>query len=148
MSEQMDALIAPLGNLVHDSVPISDNEDNNRIERMVGEPRQEDKLYNHVDLVQLLDIVSLDEGQEVAGGRGYFLKGEGVLLNQALINCAMQFLYKKGYTPMHTPFFMRKSMMAKCAQVRERKTVNGGCRMNFSIRSSCWHLFLLAADHV
>lgn len=43
------------------------------------------RLYNHVDLVQLLDIVSLDEGSEVAGGRGYFLKNEGVLLNQVRI---------------------------------------------------------------
>ena len=42
-----------------------------------------------------------------AGNRGYYLKGAGVLLNQALINCALQFGYKQGFTPVQTPFFMQ-----------------------------------------
>ena len=75
--------------------------------------------HNHVDLVQLLDIADLDNGTKVAGGRGYFLKGAGVLLNQALINCALQFVYKWGYEPVQTPFFMRKSIMAECAQLSQ-----------------------------
>ncbi len=45
---------------------------------------------------------------QVAGGRGYYLTHEGVLLNQALINCALQFGYKRGFMPVHTPFFMRQ----------------------------------------
>lgn len=44
-------------------------QDDNAIVRMFGEPRQEEKLYNHVDLVQLLDIVNLEAGTTVAGGR-------------------------------------------------------------------------------
>jgi seryl-tRNA synthetase len=75
--------------------------------------------YNHVDLVQLLDIVDLEAGVKVAGGRGFFLKGAGVLLNQALINCALQFGVKKGYEPVQTPFFMRKTIMAECAQLSQ-----------------------------
>lgn len=123
LDEAITSTIAVIGNIVHDSVPIDDNEDNNRVERTWGSPRAEDGLYNHVDLVQLLDIVSLEEGQDVAGGRGYFLKGAGVLLNQALINCAQHFLYKKGYQLMHTPFFMRKTVMAKCAQLSQVRAV-------------------------
>ena len=34
------------------------------------------------------------------GSRGYFLKGAGVLLNQALITYALQFAYKRGATPV------------------------------------------------
>lgn len=75
--------------------------------------------YNHVDLVQLLGIVDLDAGTKVAGGRGFFLKGAGVLLNQALINCGLQFAFKRGYEPLQTPFFMRKSIMAECAQLSQ-----------------------------
>jgi seryl-tRNA synthetase len=36
--------------------------------------------------MQILDIVEFERGQKIAGHRGYFLKGAGVLLNQALIN--------------------------------------------------------------
>lgn len=75
--------------------------------------------HNHVDLVNMLGIVDLENGTVVAGGRGYYLKGAGVLLNQALINCAIQHAYKRGSEPIQTPFFMRKSIMAECAQLKE-----------------------------
>ena len=58
-------------------------------------------------------------GSDVAGGRGYYLKGDGVLLNQALINFGLDFLEKRGYTALQTPFFMRKDIMAKCAQLAQ-----------------------------
>lgn len=53
----------------------------------------------------------------MSGGRGYYLKREACLLNQALITYALQFAYQKGMTPVHTPFFMRKEIMAECAQL-------------------------------
>ena len=45
------------------------------MERTWGEPRAEAGLPNHVDLVSMLDMVDLEKGQEVAGSRGYYLKG-------------------------------------------------------------------------
>ena len=116
--------IGPIGNIVHSSVPISDDEANNVIVRTVGElrkPKEEvgEKLYNHVDLVQLLDIVELERGTAVAGNRGYYLTKEGVLLNQALINYGIQFACRRGYAPVHTPFFMNKPVMAQCAQLSQ-----------------------------
>ncbi|KAI8022214.1 40S ribosomal protein S24-2 [Camellia lanceoleosa] len=55
----------------------------------------------------------------VAGGRGFYLKGDGVRLNQALINFGLDFVEKRGYTALQTPFFMRKDIMAKCAQLAQ-----------------------------
>lgn len=59
--------IVPIGNLVHDSVPVSNDEANNVIVKTWGTKRPEHKLYNHVDLVQLLDLVDLEAGSAVAG---------------------------------------------------------------------------------
>ena len=115
-TEARDAAIVPIGNLVHGSVPVEKDEDHNTVVRTHGEPRQDGK-FNHVDLVQMLGIVNLEKGTEVAGGRGYYLLGAGTLLNQALINCAMQFLYKREYTPVQTPFFMQQDIMGECAQL-------------------------------
>lgn len=58
-------------------------------------------------------------GTDVAGGRGYFLKQYGVMLNQALINFGLAFLLKRGYTLLQTPFFMRQEVMAECAQLAQ-----------------------------
>jgi seryl-tRNA synthetase len=96
---ERDKVLVNIGNIVHDSVPISQDEANNAIVKEFGTLRTEDKLYNHVDLVGLLDIVNLEAGQTVAGGRGYYLTNEGVLLNQALINYGLQFAYKRNYRP-------------------------------------------------
>ncbi|KAJ8529482.1 hypothetical protein K7X08_036317 [Anisodus acutangulus] len=108
-----------IGNLVHDSVPVSNDEANNAIIRSWGEKRTEKGLKNHVDLVEALGIADITKGANVAGGRGYYLKGAGVRLNQALINFALDFLEKREYTPLQTPFFMRKDIMAKCAQLAQ-----------------------------
>lgn len=68
------------------------------------------KLHHH-EIMQCLDMVEFERGQRVAGHRGYYLKGVGVLLNQALINYGLATLMKKGYTPCQPPFFMKKSVM-------------------------------------
>ena len=39
-------------------------------------------MRSHPDLLELLGIVNLEAGAEAAGGRGYYLMGKGVLLNQ------------------------------------------------------------------
>ena len=114
----VNALLCKIGNLVHDSVPVSDDEENNVVYRSFGldSKRTEEGLPNHVDLIAMLDIADTERGTDVAGGRGYFLKGAGVLLNQAMINYAIAFLAARGHTPLATPFFMRKDRMAECAQ--------------------------------
>uniref|UniRef100_A0A0C9RZ24 serine--tRNA ligase n=1 Tax=Wollemia nobilis TaxID=56998 RepID=A0A0C9RZ24_9CONI len=115
----LDSLLGLIGNLVHDLVPISDDEANNAVVRTWGERRDEPYLKNHVELVQLLGIADLEKGADTAGGRGYYLKGDGVLLNQALINFGLAFLRKRGYVALQTPFFMRKEVMAECAQLAQ-----------------------------
>lgn len=59
------------------------------------------------------------KGVKVAGNRGYFLKGNGLLLNQALIAYGMQFLVARQHTPIQTPFFMNKDVMAATAQLED-----------------------------
>ncbi|CAG7860064.1 unnamed protein product [Brassica rapa] len=114
--------LVKVGNLVPDSVPVSNDEADNPVVKVWGEkpvfaPGQ--KVMNHVDLVEKTFIADNRRGAEIAGGRGYFLRGHGVLLNQALINFGLQFLRKRKFTPFQPPFLMRKDVMAKSAQLSE-----------------------------
>ncbi|CAL5422337.1 unnamed protein product [Camellia sinensis] len=72
-----------------------------------------------VFITMLMQMVLKHLGANVAGGRGFYLKGDGVRLNQALINFGLDFVEKRGYTALQTPFFMRKDIMAKCAQLAQ-----------------------------
>lgn len=58
-------------------------------------------------------------GAKIAGHRGYFLTGDGVDLNLALINYGLAFLRQKGYKKVQAPFMMRKEIMAQTAQLSE-----------------------------
>lgn len=117
--EKTNIALLKIGNIVHDSVPVSNDEANNAIVRTWGTKRMEENLPNHVDLIGMLDIADVEHGTDVAGGRGYYLKGAGALLNQAMINYALAFLSSRGHTPLATPFFMRKDRMAECAQLAD-----------------------------
>ena len=70
-------------------------------------------------LERLLDIVDLDAGVAAAGGRGFYLKKEGVLLNQALIQFAIAHGVARGAEPVATPFFLRQEIMAETAQLSQ-----------------------------
>jgi len=66
---------------------------------------------HHHEIMACLDIVEFERGSRVVGHRGYYLKGAGVLLNQALINYGLATLMKKGYTPIQPPFMLKKEIM-------------------------------------
>lgn len=107
-----------VGNHLHDSVPVSDNEDENKVERTFGDCTTKTK-YSHVDLIHMIDGMNGEKGTVVSGGRGYFLTGAAVFLEHALIQFALHSLYDKGYTPLYTPFFMRKEVMQEVAQLSQ-----------------------------
>jgi len=98
--EARDKKLQGVGNLVHDSVPVSqDEEKDNAVVATWGVPRsfsgikyQTNGFRPHFELLEMLGAVDFDAGREVAGARGYFLMGPGVLLNQALINYGLAFL--------------------------------------------------------
>merc|ERR1719244_1017980 len=107
-----------IGNWLHESVVVSNDEEENEVVRIVGDCTVR-KKYSHVDLLHMIDGVDYERGAVVAGNRGYFLKGPGVLLQQALVHAAVQELCGKGFTPLYTPFFMRKEVMQEVAQLSQ-----------------------------
>lgn len=60
-----------------------------------------------------------ERGQKVAGHRGYFLKGIGVMLNNALINYGLKFLRDRKYDLVQPPFFLKKEIMAETCQLSD-----------------------------
>jgi len=126
--EQLEALVNKIGNIVHESVPVFKDEAQNEIVKTWGDipnikvtqiPGKPGQAHHH-EILHMIDGVEQNpRGIKVAGHRGYFLKGFGALLNMALYTYGVQFLTKKGYTFMQPPFFMKKSMMAKTAQLSD-----------------------------
>ena len=106
-----------IGNMVHPSVPVSNDEANNELLRTFGEA--EKKKYSHVDLATMVGGVDTERGSAVAGSRCYYLKGPLVFLEQALVQHSLHMLAGGGYEPLYTPFFMRKEVMQEVAQLSQ-----------------------------
>ncbi|KAL0074258.1 seryl-tRNA synthetase [Phycomyces blakesleeanus] len=115
--------LSTMGNIVHSSVPTSMNEDNNEIIRTYNHnnvvPVKRTDILSHHEVLSRLDGYDQERGANIAGHRGYFLTGVGVDLNLAMINYGLSFLARRGYKKLMTPFFMKKEMMAKTAQLSQ-----------------------------
>ena len=61
----------------------------------------------------------MQRGTATAGNRCYYLKGPLVFLEQALINYALSILDNEEFSPLYTPFFMRKEVMQEVAQLTD-----------------------------
>lgn len=127
LNDLWDALskkYSKVGNIVHDSVPISDNEEHNKVERTWGTPNKvtidgKPGTAHHHQILNWIGGYDPERGSKLSGHRGYFLKGYGVLLNQALIQYGVQFLTKSNYTPIQTPLFMKQEIMGECCQLSD-----------------------------
>lgn len=114
--------VKTIGNLVHASVPVSNNEDNNTVERTwapKGVAFEKKNVLSHHEVLARLEGYDPERGVKVVGHRGYFLRGWGVFLNQALINYGLEFLSQREYIPLQTPQLMLREQMAKTAQLSQ-----------------------------
>eukprot|EP00834_Sanchytrium_tribonematis_P001371 NODE_33_length_36935_cov_1.609241.p11 type:complete len:370 gc:universal NODE_33_length_36935_cov_1.609241:6494-7603(+) len=117
-----------VGNLVHPSVKVSNDESDNEIIRK-WDPHLEQvpdsnilKPKTPLSHHQILDLIggySPDQGVKVAGHRGYFLTGVGCKLWRALSNYGIDFLEEREYSQVYTPFYMKKEVMARTAQLSQ-----------------------------
>ncbi|MEM2337278.1 MAG: serine--tRNA ligase [Candidatus Bathyarchaeia archaeon] len=98
-----------LPNLLHESVPIGRDETENVTIRTWGEiPKFDFTPRDHIDLGLSLDIMDIERAGKVAGARFFYLKKEGVLLDMALMNFALEEMIRKGFTPIEPPLLMRR----------------------------------------
>ncbi|NVM18388.1 MAG: serine--tRNA ligase [Candidatus Lokiarchaeota archaeon] len=109
-----------IGNDLHESVPIGETEESNKIEREFGiAPEFDFQPLSHVSLIQDINGADTKKASEVVGSRFYYLKGDIVLLNLALIRFALDELISKNYNPLWTPFFMKREVMKAAAELAD-----------------------------
>jgi len=112
LKDKIDELLLWVPNVPASDVPIGKDETENVILRKVGEPKKFDFIVKeHFELGEKLNIIDTKRGTKIAGFRGYFLTGAGMLLEQALLRYALDFMVKEGFTPMSVPVMVDKKYM-------------------------------------
>jgi seryl-tRNA synthetase len=107
--EKEHDLLMRLPNMLHDSVPVGQGDNDNVQVKTWGKiPTFNFPVKNHIDLALNLDIVDVERAGRVAGSRFYYLKHQAVLLDLALMSFAMEEMVNRGYTPIEPPYFMHR----------------------------------------
>ena len=105
-------LATSIPNLIHESVPIGEDDESNKVIKKWGNiPEFDFKIKDHIDISEDLDLVDLERAAKVAGARFYYLKNDLVRLNQALINFGLDFLREKGYSVVQPPYMINRESM-------------------------------------
>ncbi|MCK4924563.1 MAG: serine--tRNA ligase [Spirochaetes bacterium] len=112
IDERRNELLLLVPNPPMDDVPEGRDESDNVEIRRVGEPPKFSFTpKDHLDLGLQHDLFDVERGAKVSGSRCYFLKNEAVLLENAIMRYALDFLTERGFTPFTTPVFVREEAM-------------------------------------
>lgn len=118
----LEELMYQVPNLPHASVPVGEDESENKIVREEGKPKTEAELgfapRPHWDLGPQLGIIDFERGVKLSGSRFYVLYGLGYRLQRALINWMIDFhVSQHGYTEVYPPAIVKESCMWGAGQL-------------------------------
>jgi seryl-tRNA synthetase len=112
VEDELTRALLDIPNLPHESVPPGSDERENVPLRYWGEPPQFGfQPLDHLELGTRLGIIDMERAAKVSGARFYFLRGAGVLLEQALLRFGLDLLVGEGFTPIITPFAVRPEII-------------------------------------
>lgn len=110
LESELKEVLYSLPNIPDKDVP-EGPEENKKLIRKVGEPTKFSFVpKDHLDLGTALDIIDIERAAKISGPRFAYLKGDGVLLEFALVNFALEKLTKEGFTPVLPPMLIKKEI--------------------------------------
>ncbi len=108
-----------LPNIPHHEVPEGLDEEDNRLEKKVGAPRQFDfEIKPHWDIGEDLKILDFARAAKITGARFPLYMGKGAKLERALINFMLDIhTNEHGYTEVLPPFMVSRKTLTGTGQL-------------------------------
>lgn len=112
VEEELQNELLKIPNIPAADVPIGKDERANQEVRKVGNiPSFSFTPKSHEELAVSLDLYDAKRAANIAGTRAYFLKGDLVLLEQAVLNYSLSFMIDEGFTPFTVPWMVNKQAL-------------------------------------
>jgi len=125
--EKRDALRMKIPNILHESVPVGENDQKNTLHSLHGNKIELDfSAKTHNEILEENAWVDLDRAAKVTGSRFYFLKGDLARLELALQVYSSNFLIDRGYTLIQPPLMMNKESYEGVTDLDDFETVMYG----------------------
>ena len=98
-----------LPNIVADDVVAGGKENNEVIHTFFEKPSFDFKAKDHMELAQDLDIIDYKRAAKMSGSGFWIYKGEGALLEWALLSYFIHYHYQNNYTFLIPPFLLNSA---------------------------------------
>jgi seryl-tRNA synthetase len=122
--ENIDIALMRIPNMLHDSVPIGKDDNDNVVVKTWGtEPKFDFQPKNHADILISLGLLDEERAAKVAGRGFYYLKGPLALLNQAIIKYAIDLLVSRGYILIYPPAMLNREAYKGVAPLEDFENV-------------------------
>ena len=113
VEERIKTILMLLPNIIDESVPIGkDDSENIEIERYGEAIVPEHEVPYHIDIMESLRGVDLENGRKVAGNGFYYLLGDVARLHSAILSYARDFMIEKGFIYCIPPYMIRSNVVA------------------------------------
>ncbi len=124
LKEKIDWYLMRLPNTMHESVPVGDGEGGNTLVRQWGKlPKFDFKPLDHIDICEKLDLLDTEKAASVSGSRFYYLKNDLVMLNQALIKFALDFISKREFSLLQPPYMLKRKPLSGAVDLSDFEDV-------------------------
>ncbi|MEC7042120.1 MAG: serine--tRNA ligase [Candidatus Thermoplasmatota archaeon] len=122
--KKRDLIRMKIPNILHESVPIGDNDEGNTSHSIHGNmPEFKFQPRVHNDLIEENKWVDLGRAAKIAGSRFYYLKGDLARLELALQQFSVEFLVNRGYTLVQPPVMMNREAYEGVTDLSDFETV-------------------------
>ncbi len=102
-------LLMRIPNLLHESVPLGkDENDNVEIRKWGKPPKFNFSPKNHLEILSNLGMIDFERGAKISGSQFYFIKGDLVYLDLAIQRFALDFLKKRGFEVVEPPLMISR----------------------------------------
>ena len=109
---QIQDRMMKIPNIIHESVPIGEDDSKNVEIEKFGEPIVPSyEVPYHADIMESLSGLDLDSARRVAGNGFYYLMGDVARLHSAILSYARDFMINKGFTYCVPPYMIRSSVV-------------------------------------
>ncbi len=109
LREKTDWFLMRIPNMLHETVPYGkDEHDNVPVKHWGKLPKWSFPPKNHLEIAEGLEMIDSTRAAKIAGHGFHFLKGDLVRLDYAIMNFTMDFLVRRGFTPVGPPLMMSR----------------------------------------
>ena len=111
-AEEIKKRMMKIPNIMHESVPIGENDTKNVEVKKYGKPVVPDyEIPYHGEIMEALNGLDLDSARRVAGNGFYYLMGNIARLHSAVLTYARDFMINKGFTYCIPPYMIRSDIV-------------------------------------